>query len=152
MQLFAEQVLPRLRAEFPEGAPVFRPPATVGLMAEFTEEYVDTPVGKIQLFRRAASGPPLVYLHSAGGEHDAPGARAARRVATRSSSPIFPGFGESEGIEQIDGMEDAVFHLLDLWELLGLDAPAVVGLSLGGLDGARARDPVPGAVGRSSCS
>src|SRR6266511_2078053 len=29
-------------------------------------------------------------------------------------------------------MEDAVFHLLDMWELLGLDAPLVVGLSLGG--------------------
>src|SRR5260370_40522755 len=29
-------------------------------------------------------------------------------------------------------MEDAVFHLLDMWELLGVDAPIVVGLSLGG--------------------
>ena len=29
MKLFAEQVLPRLRAEFPEGAPVFRPSAKV---------------------------------------------------------------------------------------------------------------------------
>ncbi len=29
MQLFADKVLPRLRAEFPEGGPVFRPPAMV---------------------------------------------------------------------------------------------------------------------------
>jgi hypothetical protein len=29
MQLFAEQVLPRLRKEFPEGEPVYRPSAKV---------------------------------------------------------------------------------------------------------------------------
>jgi pimeloyl-ACP methyl ester carboxylesterase len=29
-------------------------------------------------------------------------------------------------------MDDAVFHLLDLWEVLGLDAPAVLATSLGG--------------------
>ena len=46
--------------------------------------------------------------------------------------PIFPGFEESEGLDEIDGMEDAVFHLLDLWEILGLDAPPILGLSLGG--------------------
>ena len=45
---------------------------------------------------------------------------------------MFPGFGESEGIEQIDDMEDAVFHLLDLFDQLGLTSPAVVGMSLGG--------------------
>ncbi|MGZ4689283.1 MAG: alpha/beta fold hydrolase [Acidimicrobiia bacterium] len=99
-------------------------------MAEFVEEYVDTAVGKIQLWR-AGSGPKLVYLHSAGGENTNP---ALEELAESFEVlvPIFPGFAESEGIEQIDGMEDAVFHLLDLWEILGLDAPPVLGLSLGG--------------------
>jgi pimeloyl-ACP methyl ester carboxylesterase len=99
-------------------------------MAEFVEEYVDAPIGKIQLWR-AGSGPQLVYLHSAGGEHVQP----ALEQLTESFEvivPIFPGFEESEGIEQIDGMEDAVFHLLDLWELLGIDAARILGLSLGG--------------------
>ena len=99
-------------------------------MAEFVEEYVDAPIGKIQLWR-AGSGPQLVYLHSAGGEHVQP---ALEQLAESFEVlvPIFPGFEESEGVEQIDGMEDAVFHLLDLWDLLGLDAPPILGLSLGG--------------------
>ena len=99
-------------------------------MTSFSEERLDAPVGKIQLFRGGA-GEPLVYLHSAGGETVIP------PLVTLAESyevliPVFPGFGESEGIEAIDGVEDATFHLLDLWELLGLDAPAVVGTSLGG--------------------
>ncbi len=47
-------------------------------------------------------------------------------------APVFPGFGESEGIDEIDDMDDAVFHLLDLWELFGLERPHVLGCSLGG--------------------
>ena len=99
-------------------------------MPEFVEERVDAPVGTIQVWR-AGSGPQLVYLHSAGGENVTP---ALEQLAESFEVlvPIFPGFAESEGIEAIDGMEDAVFHLLDVWELLGLDAPPVLGLSLGG--------------------
>jgi pimeloyl-ACP methyl ester carboxylesterase len=99
-------------------------------MASFTEEYVEAPIGKIQLWR-GGSGPTLVYLHSAGGEATHP----ALDQLTESFEvvvPVFPGFAESEGIDDIDGVEDAVFHLLDVWELLGLDAPPVLGLSLGG--------------------
>ena len=95
-----------------------------------TEERVDAPIGKVQVFR-AGSGDPLVYLHSAGGEPTNP---ALEELADSFAVtvPVFPGFGESEGIDEIDDMEDAVFHLLDMWELLGLDVPLVVGLSLGG--------------------
>jgi pimeloyl-ACP methyl ester carboxylesterase len=94
------------------------------------QEQLDTEVGKIQLFR-GGSGSPLVYLHSAGGEATLP------VLDTLADSydvmvPVFPGFGDSEGIDQIDGMDDAVFHLLDVWDRLGLEAPAVVGTSLGG--------------------
>jgi pimeloyl-ACP methyl ester carboxylesterase len=95
-----------------------------------TEERVDAPIGKIQVFR-AGAGDPLVYLHSAGGEPTNP-ALEDLADSFAVTVPVFPGFGESEGIEQIDDMEDAVFHLLDMWELLGLDAPLVVGLSFGG--------------------
>ncbi len=99
-------------------------------MVTFAEEHVDTHVGKIQLWR-AGSGDPLVYLHSAGGENTHP---ALEQLAESYEVlvPIFPGFAESEGLEEIDGMEDAVFHLLDLWDILGLDAPPVMGMSLGG--------------------
>jgi pimeloyl-ACP methyl ester carboxylesterase len=99
-------------------------------MPEFVEEFVDAPIGKIQLWR-AGTGPQLVYLHSAGGEHVHP---ALEQLAEffEVLVPIFPGFEESEGLDEIDGMDDAIFHLLDLWEILGLDAPPVLGLSLGG--------------------
>ena len=110
------------------------------------EEQLDTAVGKVQLFR-AGTGAPLVYLHSAGGESS----HAALEELADSFEvlvPVFPGYGESEGIEQIDTMEDAVFHLLDVWELLGLDAPAVTGLSLGGWMGAELATRYPEKVGK----
>jgi len=94
--------------------------------------FVDTRLGRQQV-RRAGSGAPIVYLHSAAGEGE--GLPLLPELARYGTviAPMFPGFGESEGIEQVDGMEDAVFHLLDLFESLDLKRPApVVGLSLGG--------------------
>ncbi|MEX0682894.1 MAG: alpha/beta hydrolase [Dehalococcoidia bacterium] len=99
--------------------------------ATVAAEMIETRVGKVQL-RRAGSGKPIVYLHSAGGEGDALPLLPELARYGEVIAPMFPGFGDSEGIEQIDGMEDAVFHLLDLFERLGLKAPPVVGLSLGG--------------------
>jgi pimeloyl-ACP methyl ester carboxylesterase len=95
------------------------------------DERVTTPVGKIQVFR-GGRGAPLVYLHSAGGEADGLAVLEDLADGFEVIAPIFPGFGESDGIEAIDGMDDAVFHLLDLWDVLDLDAPTVLGTSLGG--------------------
>ncbi len=94
-------------------------------------DYIDTHVGKAEV-RRGGAGAPLVYLHSASGE--GAGLPFLDELARGHDviAPMFPGFGASEGIEQIDDMEDAVFHLLDLFERLGLEAPAVAGMSLGG--------------------
>ncbi|HZQ84929.1 MAG TPA: alpha/beta hydrolase [Acidimicrobiales bacterium] len=96
-----------------------------------TTELVQTHVGKVQV-RRGGSGAPVVYLHSATGEGE--GLQLLDQLAESFDliAPMFPGYGESEGIEQIDDMEDAVFHLLDLFDQLGLTSPAVVGMSLGG--------------------
>ena len=96
-----------------------------------TTELVQTHVGKVQV-RRGGSGQPVVYLHSATGEGE--GLLLLDQLAESFDviAPMFPGYGESEGIEQIDDMEDAVFHLLDLFDQLGLTSPAVVGMSLGG--------------------
>jgi pimeloyl-ACP methyl ester carboxylesterase len=99
-------------------------------MGALAESFLDAPLGRVQVFRGGA-GDPLVYLHSAGGEANIP-ALATLADDFDVIAPVFPGFGESEGIEAVDGMDDAVFHLLDVWELLDLRAPAVVGLSLGG--------------------
>ena len=100
-------------------------------MADITLDLFETDVGKIQL-RRGGTGEPLVYLHSAAGEGE--GLTFLNYLAEHYTvyAPMFPGFNESEGIEQIDDMEDVVFYLLDLFDRLTLDAPHIVGLSLGG--------------------
>jgi pimeloyl-ACP methyl ester carboxylesterase len=107
-------------------------------MAALIEDRVACAVGKIQIWR-GGRGQPLLYLHSATGE--GPGAALLEELADRFDviAPMFPGFGESEGIDQIDDIEDAVFHLLDLLDVLALapgrpgdGGPAVAGMSLGG--------------------
>ena len=47
-------------------------------------------------------------------------------------APLFPGFGASEGLEHIDDIEDAAFHLLDVLDRLGFATCDLVGMSLGG--------------------
>jgi pimeloyl-ACP methyl ester carboxylesterase len=93
--------------------------------------YADAHVGKIQ-YRHGGSGRALVYLHSANGEGE--GLLLLDLLAERYDvvAPMFPGFGDSEGLDQIDDMEDATFHLLDLFERLGVERPVLVGSSLGG--------------------
>jgi len=99
-------------------------------MATLAEEYLETDAGKVQLFR-GGDGQPLLYLHSAAGEAVNP---TAEQLADNFAvvAPVFPGFGESEGIDRIEDMEDATFHHLDLLDRLGFDSVPVVGLSLGG--------------------
>ena len=115
-------------------------------MGTVTAEFVQTHVGKVQV-RRGGGGRSVVYLHSASGEGE--GLTLLDLLADDYSvvAPMFPGFGESEGIEQIDDMEDAVFHLLDLFDVLGLEAPAVVGMSLGGWMAAELATRYPDRVG-----
>jgi pimeloyl-ACP methyl ester carboxylesterase len=109
--------------------------------------FLDTHVGKVQ-YRRAGEGPVVVYLHSAQGEGD--GLEFFDLLAQHVDvvAPMFPGFGESEGIDQIDDMEDASFHLLDVLERLGLDRPTIAGTSLGGWMAAELATRYPERVGR----
>ena len=89
--LFAEQVMPRAAR---------RVPWCGRLMPEVQETRVDTPVGSIQVYR-GGTGPQLVYLHSAGGETPF---ELLNDLAADFDviAPVFPGFGESEGIDEID--------------------------------------------------
>jgi pimeloyl-ACP methyl ester carboxylesterase len=99
-------------------------------VANLDHHTLETDVGTVE-YQRGGSGPPLVYLHSATGE--GPGLEFLIEAADHFDvvAPVFPGFWGSEGIEQIDDMEDAAFHLLDVLDRLGLDRPVVSGLSLG---------------------
>ncbi len=115
-------------------------------MANLVESKLDTPAGKISVLR-GGTGEPLVYLHSAAGEAVHAG---LEDLASDHDVivPLFPGFGESEGIEGIDGIEDAAFHLLDVLDVLELSAPAVIGLSLGGWMAAELATRSPERVGK----
>jgi len=109
-------------------------------------DFVDLPVGKVQVLR-GGSGQPVVYLHSATGEGLGLPLIDAMVESYDVIAPMFPGFGESEGIEEVDDMEDAVFVLLDLFEALSIEAPVVVGQSLGGWMAAELTSRYPRRVG-----
>lgn len=47
-------------------------------------------------------------------------------------APDHPGFGESERPEWVEGIDDLVFHYVDLLDTLGLERVSIVGTSLGG--------------------
>ncbi|HYB43671.1 MAG TPA: alpha/beta fold hydrolase, partial [Candidatus Methylomirabilis sp.] len=84
----------------------------------------------VQLFT-GGDGAPLLYLHGAGTYwwmpvHDLLAAR--RRVYL----PVHPGFGASPGLDEIESMEDLVFHTVDVLDALGVERADVIGLSLGG--------------------
>jgi pimeloyl-ACP methyl ester carboxylesterase len=94
------------------------------------EEIVRVAGRDIQLFS-GGEGPPLLYLHGAGvywwlPVHDRLAAR--RRVLL----PVHPGFGRSPAREEIETMDDLVFHALDVLDALRLSRVDVIGLSLGG--------------------
>jgi pimeloyl-ACP methyl ester carboxylesterase len=95
------------------------------------EEAIVRVAGKdVQLFT-GGEGPPLLYLHGAGMFRWMP---IHDRLATRRRVhlPVHPGFGASQGRDEIEAMEDLVFHTLDVMDALGLARADVVGLSLGG--------------------
>jgi pimeloyl-ACP methyl ester carboxylesterase len=84
--------------------------------------------------RRAGRGPALLYLHGGGG--DSEWLPLFDRLAEQFTvlHPSHPGFGKSGGLEHIDGIDDLVFHYLDVIPALGLPAAPlrVVGSSFGG--------------------
>jgi pimeloyl-ACP methyl ester carboxylesterase len=83
---------------------------------------------------RAGSGTPLLYLHGAAG--DSQWLPVFDRWAEHFTvyHPMHPGFGQSSGLERIDGIDDLAVHYMDLLIALGLEGKLVhvVGSSFGG--------------------
>jgi pimeloyl-ACP methyl ester carboxylesterase len=96
------------------------------------EELIDV-AGKKTVLRHAGSGPPFVYLHSTLGESFMwfPFFKAWAKQF-RVLVPTHPGFGKSEGFDQIDTIEDMAFHYIELLDALELDEVILGGVSLGG--------------------
>jgi pimeloyl-ACP methyl ester carboxylesterase len=80
---------------------------------------------------RGGSGRPLLYLHD-------PWSYTWQSVHDRLAAqhdvvfPIHPGFEGADGLEEMDRMEDLVFYYLDLLDVLRLEQPILLGVSLGG--------------------
>jgi pimeloyl-ACP methyl ester carboxylesterase len=84
----------------------------------------------------AGSGEPLVYLHGFADVHGSSSdylpfhhALAAR---VRVIAPAHPGCNVSEENEEIDTIEDVVFHYLQVLDSLGIGAFHLAGASIGG--------------------
>jgi pimeloyl-ACP methyl ester carboxylesterase len=83
---------------------------------------------------RAGEGDPVVFLHGAAGlEWDEFLDGLAERYTVYA--PEFPGttLGDPDGIRALDDLWDLVLYYDELFDALGLDAPAVIGHSFGGM-------------------
>jgi pimeloyl-ACP methyl ester carboxylesterase len=81
-------------------------------------------------------GPPLLYLHDLVDIHSATGEWQPfhRRLAEhfRVIAPAFAGCAGSDEDDDALGPDDAVFHILEVLDALGLDSVPVVGAGIGG--------------------
>src|SRR5262245_33936177 len=81
---------------------------------------------------QGGTGEPLLYLHSAG--LDVEWSPIHERLAAHRAVllPAHPGFSDSTGLDEVDGIFDLVLHYVDLMDVLGLASVDVVGTSFGG--------------------
>jgi pimeloyl-ACP methyl ester carboxylesterase len=80
----------------------------------------------------AGDGPPLLFLHGAGGfaaDHPYVPALSARH---RLIAPSHPGFGTSSLPDWIDAVDDIAYIHLELLDRLGVAQVDVIGCSIGG--------------------
>jgi pimeloyl-ACP methyl ester carboxylesterase len=92
--------------------------------------------GKAVLLHESGHGAPLLYLHGLADVHGAVASAQPFHKTLAGSFrvliPAHPGCATSSGSGDIDGVEDLVFHYLDLLDALGLEAVDLVGACLGG--------------------
>lgn len=96
----------------------------------------------------AGDGPPLLFLHGAGGIPEWDGVLPLLARHFHVHAPLLPGFGDSVGLEALEDHFDLFFHCFDVMEALGLDQPYVVGESMGGWIAAEMAALRPREVGR----
>ena len=81
---------------------------------------------------KCGSGPDLLYLHGAGGGGGWLPHHAMLAEHFTVYAPDHPGWGDSDGPEWMDTMQDYVLHYDSLIRVLNIDRPVIVGHSLGG--------------------
>lgn len=98
---------------------------------EHETHFIDVAGKGIEL-TEGGQGPALLYLHSAGGETEWTPFHDQLAKYFHVYIPAHPGFANSDGLDEIDDMDDLVWHYVDLMDALELDSVPVVGFSLGG--------------------
>ena len=98
--------------------------------------------------RRAGKGPPLLFLHGAGGVTVWLPFFDKLAESFEILVPDHPGFGRSDTPPWLRNIGDAALYYLDLLEALKLGRPHVAGTSLGGWIAAEAAVRNPTAFGR----
>ncbi len=86
---------------------------------------------ELELFE-SGEGPPLLFLHNAGGfvpEHPYVGLLSQGH---RLIAPSHPGFGKSSLPDWVDAVDDIAYVYLELMDRLGLQEADVIGCSIGG--------------------
>ena len=94
------------------------------------------------------SGPDIVFLHGAGGLQLWSADLQALSRKYRVTVPIHPGFGQSDGVETIDGVLDSVLHTFDVLQELEISRPNLIGHSMGGMIAAEMAATCPNDVER----
>src|SRR5215208_1210136 len=96
-----------------------------------SRELVRNVDGRSTRITEAGSGRAVLWLHDTRGNLWTP-SHELLSDACRLVAPSLPGFDDSTTLGRIDGPEDVVFWLLDLFEVLALERPALLGCGLGG--------------------
>lgn len=112
-------------------------------------ESVETRKGIRSRLLVAGDGPPLVWLHGAGGLYDDDEPlleRLAQRY--RVLAPEWPGYGEEANEDALEDMLDFALHGWDVIEALNLERPVLAGHSMGGMIAAEMACLAPGALSK----
>ena len=102
---------------------------------------------KIRVFE-AGEGRPLVFLHGAGGLTEESPFLVALARHWHVYAPLLPGYGNSEGGDELRDMLAVTLHSSDVLDALGLDRPILVGHSMGGMIAAEMAAGAPREVER----
>jgi pimeloyl-ACP methyl ester carboxylesterase len=100
------------------------------------ERTLETPKGiKFRSLEYGEGGRPLVYFHSAGGLLPfEPLLEALSAQGYHVHAPVWPGYGEEVGEEQLEDMLDFALHGWDVVDALKLtQRPVIAGHSMGGM-------------------
>ena len=80
---------------------------------------------------RGGAGEPLLYLHHLAGMQGWEPALSELSTKFDVIAPYHPGFGPSEGLDEVDNGLDLVLHYIDFLDYLGLESVRVLGHSFG---------------------